>query len=121
LDLRGTPVTSLPDGLKVGGDLDLTNTPITSLPDDLKVGGDLHLRDTKIKIKRDDPRINGAIYGDPESLAESLVERLLKSRKPLRKRKSLNPYKLPNGENAGGGSRADVGDVGPGNVFNSYT
>jgi hypothetical protein len=27
--LRNTPITSLPQGLKVGGDLDLGNTPIS--------------------------------------------------------------------------------------------
>ena len=39
LDLRGTPITSLPEDLKVGGYLDLSYTPITSLPEGLKVGG----------------------------------------------------------------------------------
>ena len=36
LDLRGTGITSLPDGLTVGGDLDLRDTGITTLPDGLK-------------------------------------------------------------------------------------
>jgi len=43
LDLRGTPITSLPSGLSVGGYLSLYNTPITSLPPDLSVGGNLDL------------------------------------------------------------------------------
>jgi len=48
LDLRGTPITSLPEGLTVGGDLDLIDTPITSLPEGLTVGGDLYLMGTPI-------------------------------------------------------------------------
>ena len=39
LYLLGTPITSLPEGLKVGGWLDLRGTPITSLPEGLKVDG----------------------------------------------------------------------------------
>jgi hypothetical protein len=48
LDLYGTPITSLPSGLSVGGYFDLSNTPITSLPSGLKVGGDFNLSDTPI-------------------------------------------------------------------------
>jgi hypothetical protein len=68
LNLRNTPITSLPEGLQVRGSLDLENcknltslpkglkvdylnlrnTPITSLPDDLQVRGYLDLRDTPI-------------------------------------------------------------------------
>ena len=39
LDLSGTQITALPDGLTVGGSLDLSGTPITALPDGLTVGG----------------------------------------------------------------------------------
>ena len=42
LDLRGTPITSLPDNLSVGGGLDLRGTQITSLPKDLKVKGTIY-------------------------------------------------------------------------------
>ena len=48
LDLRGTKITSLPEGLKVGGNLYLENTPITSLPEGLKVGRHLDLEGTPI-------------------------------------------------------------------------
>src|SRR3990167_2476838 len=48
LYLRGTPITSLPKGLTVGGGLYLRGTPITSLPKGLTVGGDLYLRGTQI-------------------------------------------------------------------------
>ena len=43
LNLIFSKITSLPKGLKVGGDLYLQSSSIESLPKDLKVGGDLHL------------------------------------------------------------------------------
>ena len=48
LDLRNTPITSLPDNLEVEGNLYLNNTLITSLPDNLKVGRYLNLYNTPI-------------------------------------------------------------------------
>ena len=49
LYLRGTGITSLPEGLTVGGSLYLENcTGITSLPEGLTVGGSLYLRGTGI-------------------------------------------------------------------------
>ena len=48
LDLKGTPITSLPQGLTVGRNLYLRNTPITTLPQNLKVGGNLSLNNTPI-------------------------------------------------------------------------
>jgi hypothetical protein len=48
LDLRGMPITSLPEGLTVGGLLDLEETQITSLPEGLTVGGSLDLEETQI-------------------------------------------------------------------------
>ena len=69
LDLRNTPIQSLPPGLKVGGNLYLDNTPIQSLPDDLKVGGSLDLEDTPIskkytkeEIRKMVPGVKGDIY-----------------------------------------------------------
>lgn len=69
LDLSYTPITSLPNGLKVGGDLNLDNTPITSLPNDLQVGRDLDLFNTPIskkytkeQIKQMCPGVKGNIY-----------------------------------------------------------
>ena len=43
LDLRGTSITALPEGLIVGGHLDLRETGITALPEGLTVGGALDL------------------------------------------------------------------------------
>ena len=48
LDLSGTQITALPEGLTVGGSLDLRGTQITALPEGLTVGGWLDLRDTQI-------------------------------------------------------------------------
>jgi len=48
LDLKNTPITSLPKDLTVGGSLDLKNTPITSLPQDLTVGKGIYLENTPI-------------------------------------------------------------------------
>ena len=50
LDLSGTQITSLPDGLTVGGYLDLRGTQITSLPDGLTVGGSLDLSGTQWSV-----------------------------------------------------------------------
>ena len=52
LDLWGTGITSLPEGLTVGGYLDLRGTGITSLPEGLTVGGSLDLEGTGIKDTR---------------------------------------------------------------------
>jgi len=56
LDLEGTGITVLPDGLTVGGSLDLRGTGITVLPDGLTVGGSLDLRGTGIPIIYNDAR-----------------------------------------------------------------
>ena len=69
LNLEDTPITSLPSGLNVGGYLKLSNTPITSLPSGLKVGGDLNLRNTPLskkynreEIRKMVPGVEGNIY-----------------------------------------------------------
>ena len=59
LDLRSTPITTLPDGLSVGGSLNLSDTPITTLPDGLSVGGSLFLSDTPITKLPDGLRVDG--------------------------------------------------------------
>jgi hypothetical protein len=67
LDLRNTPITSLPNNLSVGGGLYLYNTPITSLPDNLKVGGYLYLENTKITSLPDNLKVGGNLdlYNTP--------------------------------------------------------
>ena len=62
LYLNDTPITSLPDNLKVGGTLYLSNTKITSLPDNLQVGGGLNLGNTKITSLPDNLQVRGWLY-----------------------------------------------------------
>ena len=59
LNLGGTPITSLPDGLTVGGGLYLSDTPITSLPDGLTVGCNLYLSGTPITSLPDGLTVGG--------------------------------------------------------------
>ena len=62
LDLSGTPITSLPQGLTVGGGLYLSGTQITSLPEGLTVGGGLDLRGTQIKSLPEGLTVGGGLY-----------------------------------------------------------
>ncbi len=62
LDLTGTPITSLPEGLHVGGSLNLHATSITSLPEGLYVGRDLHLRGTPITSLPEGLHVGGGLY-----------------------------------------------------------
>ncbi|MBQ7835373.1 MAG: hypothetical protein IJ385_06275, partial [Ruminiclostridium sp.] len=67
---RGTGITSLPEGLTVGGSLDLRGTGITSLPEGLTVGGSLDLRGTGItesnyrKLTEGDYKPGSYLYAD---------------------------------------------------------
>ena len=61
LDLRGTPITSLPDNLTVGGSLYLYGTQITSLPNNLTVGGWLDLSGTHITSLPENLTVGGWI------------------------------------------------------------
>jgi len=62
LDLRGTGITSLPEGLTVGGSLDLSGTGITSLPEGLTVSGSLDLSGTGITSLPEGLTVGGALY-----------------------------------------------------------
>ena len=64
LSLKNTKITSLPDNLSVGRWLSLRNTPITSLPDNLSVGGHLNLLNTQITSLPDSLNVRGSIYKD---------------------------------------------------------
>ena len=64
LDLHGTQITSLPEGLTVGGSLDLCGTKVTSLPEDLTVGGYLDLRGTKVTSLPEDLTVGDTVYAD---------------------------------------------------------
>ena len=62
LTLANTKITSLPDNLQVGGSLFIYRTPFTSLPDNLKVGRHLNLSDTKITSLPDNLKIGGNLF-----------------------------------------------------------
>jgi len=62
LDLRNTPITSLPDDLTVGRSLYLSDTPITSLPDNLEVEKNLYLSNTQITSLPDNLKVGGYLY-----------------------------------------------------------
>ena len=63
LDLRGTNITALPEGLTVGGYLDLEGcTNITALPEGLTVGGSLYLRGTNITALPEGLTVGGSLY-----------------------------------------------------------
>ena len=75
LDLRDTKITSLPKGLTVGRGLYLSLTEITSLPEGLTVGGGLYLRDTKITSLPEGLKVGGGLdlsYTKITSLPEGL-------------------------------------------------
>ena len=81
LDLEGTPITSLPDNLHVGGYLDLGKCEnLTSLGDNLSVGGSLYLRKTPITSLPDDLVVKGyiSIYGTPLNDNDELVKEYMK-------------------------------------------
>ena len=69
LDLGHAPITSLPDGLEVGGSLYLRNTLITSLPDGLKIRDNLNLYNTPITSLPDGLEVRGYLnlYNTPLS------------------------------------------------------
>ena len=87
LDLRGTQITSLPDGLTVGGSLYLSGTQITSLPDNLTVGGSLYLRGTPIRDKpkerRKVKRLNDEEYNPGKYLYADGILTHIKSTKKV--------------------------------------
>jgi len=64
LILFDTNVTSLPNNLRIYGNLYLVNTLITSLPDNLEVEGWLDITNTKITSLPDDLEVVGKIYKD---------------------------------------------------------
>ena len=62
LDLRGTGITSLPEGLTVGESLYLRGTGITSLPEGLTVGESLYLRGTGITSLPEGLTVGESLY-----------------------------------------------------------
>ena len=62
LDLRGEPIQSLPDNLKVIGSLSLTQTPIKILPNNLTVTVWLDIRKTQIEELPEDLKVTHEIF-----------------------------------------------------------
>jgi hypothetical protein len=61
LDLDGSEIRTLPEGLKVGGFLSLAGTKITSLPKDLQVNGFLSLAQSDIESLPEGLSIGGSL------------------------------------------------------------
>ena len=70
LELGRTPVTLLPDNLKVGGYLKIEYTPITALPKGLKVERGLFATKTKIKELPEYLEVGEDLYLDRSLLQE---------------------------------------------------
>jgi hypothetical protein len=121
LDFNKSPIKSLPDNLKVGGDLilyfckdfqllpnglevngtlRLKDTPIKSLPNDLKVGESLFLLGTYITSLPDSFKINGTLSLEYSSTLKSLPDNL-KVGGDLILSECINLQSLPNGLEVG--------------------
>jgi hypothetical protein len=75
-------ITSLPPGLKVKGDLYLYNTKITSLPSDLKVKGDLDLDNSKITSLPSDLKVGGDLNLSRTPLSKSHTKKQIRQMAP---------------------------------------
>lgn len=62
LDLRGSSITSLSEGLLVGGCLYLYDTPLASLPGGLVAGGGIDLSGTSVGSIPGDLLVGGSLY-----------------------------------------------------------
>ena len=76
LDLRNTPIQSLPEGLTVGGWLDLSGTQIQSLPEGLTVGGWLDLSGTQIQSLPEGLTVGGSLDLSGTQIQDKAKERL---------------------------------------------
>ena len=82
LDLYGTTITSLPNGLIVGGNLNLSNTKIETLPNGLKVGGNLKLKDTLITSLPDDLEVGGSLFLNDTPIAKKYTKEQIRQMVP---------------------------------------
>jgi hypothetical protein len=78
LYLSGTQITSLPDGLTVGGWLDIGGTQITSMPEGLTVGGSLYLSGTKITSLPDGLTVGGRLDLSGTQITEEESEKVIR-------------------------------------------
>jgi len=76
LFLEHSNIASLPEGLKIGGNLNLSYTPkLKSLPSDLDVKGDIYLEGSKIESLPEGLKVGGDLdltYTDIKSLPKGL-------------------------------------------------
>jgi hypothetical protein len=83
LDLSNSPITSLPEGLKIGGFLDLYSCKnLISLPEGLKVKYYLNLEDTKITSLPKGLEVGGKLYIEKTPLKKYTDEELREMIKP---------------------------------------
>ena len=82
LNLMGAPIQSLPDGLKVKGHLTLYKSQIQSLPDGLKVGGYLNLTDSQIQSLPNDLKVGDDLWLKNTPLSEKFTEEEIKAMVP---------------------------------------
>ena len=82
LSLRGSKITSLPEGLEVGGDLMLYKSAIESLPKDLIVGGSLELSYSKIISLPKGLEVGGGLYIRGTDLKKYTKQQLREMIKP---------------------------------------
>lgn len=72
IDLRGTEITNLPEGLTIGGYIDLEGTKITSLPEGLIVGGSIYAEDTEITNLPEGLTVGGSICIEGTEITNTL-------------------------------------------------
>jgi len=80
--LEGSNIASLPEGLKVGGDLDLSDTQVELLPKGLQVGGTLDLRRTKITSLPKGLKVNEDLILTKSALSNYTDEEIREMIKP---------------------------------------
>ena len=75
-------ITSLPEGLKVGGDLFLSSLKITSLPEGLEIGGLLSLTNTNITSLPEGLKVGDNLYISNTKLKKHTDDELREMIKP---------------------------------------
>ena len=82
LDLSGSQITSLPEGLKITGNLDLSYSKITSLPEGLTVTGYLALTETDIEFLPKGLVVGDDLYITWTNLTEYTYDEIIKMIEP---------------------------------------
>jgi hypothetical protein len=85
-------LTTLPDGLKINGDLDISNTNIQDIPNGLKVEGDLWMIWTSVKTLPKDLEIGGELHIQGTPLAKQYTDEQIREMCPNLKSKIVRTY-----------------------------